>query len=202
MNNESRTIARIGDLWGVVPAINGKIELVYEGEQEGAAMVAQHLIGKALRSYFLLFFPDPSKLKKKKTPSPYQTVLDWFSSNDALDLMLNADEFQYRQSLDSVDGLAQLVETYMPKLDKKDKHTAMEFVLHALAEHSQIGKSMRPMSWKERRIDDLEISRSSALNSSLSNSLEILVRSRFALLFHKCNIYIVFYEKEGTNPDT
>jgi magnesium chelatase subunit I len=142
MNNESRTIARIGDLWGVVPAINGKIELVYEGEQEGAAMVAQHLIGKALRSYFLLFFPDPSKLKKKKTPSPYQTVLDWFSSNDALDLMLNADEFQYRQSLDSVDGLAQLVETYMPKLDKKDKHTAMEFVLHALAEHSQIGKSM------------------------------------------------------------
>lgn len=142
MNNESRTIARIGDLWGVVPAINGKIELVYEGEQEGAAMVAQHLIGKALRSYFLLFFPDPSKLKKKKTPSPYQTVLDWFSGNDALDLMLNADEFQYRQSLDSVDGLAKLVETYMPKLDKKDKHTAMEFVLHALAEHSQIGKSM------------------------------------------------------------
>ena len=142
MNDESRTIARIGDLWGVVPAINGKIELVYEGEQEGAAMVAQHLIGKALRSYFLQFFPDPSKLKKKKTPSPYQEVLDWFSGNDSLDLILSADEFVYRQSLDSVDGLAKLVDNYMPKLDKKDKHTAMEFVLHALAEHSQIGKSM------------------------------------------------------------
>jgi len=142
LNDETRTIARIGDLWGVVPAINGKIELVYEGEQEGAAMVAQHLIGKALRSYFLQFFPDPGKLKKKKTPSPYQTVLDWFANNDSLDLLLNADEFVYRQSLDSVDGLSGLVDTYMPKLHKRDKHTAMEFVLHALAEHSQIGKSM------------------------------------------------------------
>ena len=142
LNDEDRTIARIGDLWGIVPAINGKIELVYEGEQEGAAMVAQHLIGKAIRSYFIQFFPDPGKLKKKKTPSPYQIVLDWFASNEALDIMLNSDEFAYRKSLDSVDGLAKLVETYMPKLDKKNKHTAMEFVLHALAEHSQIGKSM------------------------------------------------------------
>jgi magnesium chelatase subunit I len=30
----------------------------------------------------------------------------------------------------------------MPKLTKTERHTAMEFVLHALAEHSQIGKSM------------------------------------------------------------
>jgi magnesium chelatase subunit I len=142
INNEERTIARIGDLWGVVPAINGKIELVYEGEQEGAAMVAQHLIGKAIRSYFIKFFPDPSKLKKKKTVSPYQTILDWFSNNETLDLMLNADEFAYRQSLDSVEGLGKLVDTYMPKLTKTQRHTAMEFVLHALAEHSQIGKAM------------------------------------------------------------
>jgi magnesium chelatase subunit I len=105
-------------------------------------MVAQHLIGKALRSYFIQFFPDPSKLKKKKTASPYQTILDWFSTNESLDLMLNADEFSYRESLDSVEGLGQLVDTYMPKVDPKDRHTAMEFVLHALAEHSQIGKSM------------------------------------------------------------
>jgi len=142
LNNEERTIARIGDLWGVVPAINGKIELVYEGEQEGAAMVAQHLIGKAIRNYFIQFFPDPGKLKKKKTASPYQTIMDWFAGNEALDLMLNADEFAYRRSLDSVEGLGKLVDTYMPKLEATERHTAMEFVLHALAEHSQIGKSM------------------------------------------------------------
>jgi magnesium chelatase subunit I len=142
LNNEERTIARIGDLWGIVPAINGKIELVYEGEQEGAAMVAQHLIGKAIRSYFTLFFPDPSKLKKKKSTSPYQTIIDWFSGNDVLDLMLNADEFTYRRSLDSVEGLSKLVDTYMPNLPATERHTAMEFVLHALAEHSQIGKAM------------------------------------------------------------
>jgi magnesium chelatase subunit I len=142
LNNEERTIARIGDLWGVVPAINGKIELVYEGEQEGAAMVAQHLIGKAIRSYFIKFFPDPSKLKKKKTASPYQVILDWFSNNETLDIMLNADEFTYRRSLDAVEGLGKLVDIYMPKLEKAERHTAMEFVLHSLAEHSQIGKAM------------------------------------------------------------
>ncbi len=142
LNNEHRTAARVGDLWGVVPAINGKIELVYEGEQEGAAMVAQHLIGKALRSHFVQFFPDPSKLKKKKTASPYQNILDWFSNNDALDLLLNADEATYRKSLESVDGLSRLVQTHMPDLDPAEKYVAMEFVLHSLAEHSQIGKAM------------------------------------------------------------
>jgi magnesium chelatase subunit I len=142
LNEEKKTTARIGDLWGVVPAINGKIELVYEGEQEGAAMVAQHLIGKAIRSYFVQFFPDPSKLKKKKTPSPYQTILDWFSANEQLDLLLNADELSYKKALESIDGLGDLVDQYMPKLGSAERYTAMEFVLHALAEHSQIGKSM------------------------------------------------------------
>mgnify|MGYP003380135195 CR=1 FL=1 len=43
-NNEQHTMVRIGDLFAVVPAITGKIELVYEGEQEGPEKVAQHLI--------------------------------------------------------------------------------------------------------------------------------------------------------------
>ena len=35
INGETSTTARITDFWGVVPAITGKVELVYEGEQEG-----------------------------------------------------------------------------------------------------------------------------------------------------------------------
>ena len=35
MNNEGKSNARISDMQGVLPAINGKVELVYEGEQEG-----------------------------------------------------------------------------------------------------------------------------------------------------------------------
>ena len=50
MNNESNTVVRIADLIGVIPAITGKVELVYEGEQEGAGLVAYNLIGKAIRT--------------------------------------------------------------------------------------------------------------------------------------------------------
>jgi magnesium chelatase subunit I len=35
INKEQKASARITDFWGVVPAITGKVELVYEGEQEG-----------------------------------------------------------------------------------------------------------------------------------------------------------------------
>ena len=56
-NNESTTVVRISDLIGVIPAITGKVELVYEGEQEGAGLVAYNLIGKAIRTQFVDYFP-------------------------------------------------------------------------------------------------------------------------------------------------
>lgn len=58
MNAERHTTARISDLSGVVSAVNGKIELVYEGEQEGAGMVAMSLLNKAIRNQFVALFPD------------------------------------------------------------------------------------------------------------------------------------------------
>src|SRR3972149_2016 len=59
INNEKETHLRLSDLYGVIPSITGKIELVYEGEQEGPAKVAQILIGKAFRSGFTQYFPTP-----------------------------------------------------------------------------------------------------------------------------------------------
>ncbi len=141
LNGESKTIARISDLIGVIPAVNGKIELVYEGEQEGAGIVAQNLLGKAIRNEFIEHFPDPSKLKKKKDPSPYQPIVNWFGDGNVVDLMLLEDEKTFRKGLESIPGLSGLVETYLPKLSKNDKLIAMEFVLFALAEHSLIGKN-------------------------------------------------------------
>jgi magnesium chelatase subunit I len=45
INNETHTTTRLSDFMGVIPAITGKVELVYEGEQEGAAFVAEQLLG-------------------------------------------------------------------------------------------------------------------------------------------------------------
>ncbi len=66
LNGESNTIVRIADLIGVIPAITGKVELVYEGEQEGAGLVAYNLIGKAIRTQFVNYFPSPEQKKKEK----------------------------------------------------------------------------------------------------------------------------------------
>jgi magnesium chelatase subunit I len=64
LNGEEKTYVRVADLVGVIPAVCGKVELVYEGEVEGPVIVAQNLVGKAIRAQFLNFFPDPEKIKK------------------------------------------------------------------------------------------------------------------------------------------
>jgi magnesium chelatase subunit I len=144
LSNDEKTFARIGDLEGVVAAINGKIELVYEGEQEGAATVARGLIGKALRSYFVTPFPDPGKLKKKKQRSPYQEVLEWFAAGNELDLLNEDSQLDYKKKIDSVQGLDDVIGLLSDKsmnTTENNRYVLKEFVLHALAEHSQIGKA-------------------------------------------------------------
>ncbi|MES2621857.1 MAG: magnesium chelatase [Bacteroidota bacterium] len=141
LNGDEKTFARIADLTGVVAAINGKIELVYEGEQEGAAMVAHGLIGKAIRNHFISLFPDPGKLKKKKQASPYQKVLEWFAENNEVDILLGYTDKEYKQTLDSIPALNELVAQLNIKLPANEKYLMKEFILHALAEHSQIGKA-------------------------------------------------------------
>ncbi|HTE06337.1 MAG TPA: hypothetical protein VK824_09090, partial [Planctomycetota bacterium] len=56
--HETRAVARVADLLAATPAITGKIELVYEGEREGPAAVALHLVGHALKTVFERHFPD------------------------------------------------------------------------------------------------------------------------------------------------
>lgn len=141
LSGEEKTYARISDMMGVIPAVNGKIELVYEGEQEGAAIVAQNLLGKAIRNEFIQRFPDPGKLKKKKENNPYQSIVNWFGEGNVVDVMLLEQDKVYRRILDSIPGLSELVDSFSGKLSKNDKAVMMEFVLFAMAEHSLIGKN-------------------------------------------------------------
>ena len=70
LTDETETTVRIGDLAAVEPAITGKVELVYEGEQEGAQSVAQMLIGKAVATIFTRYFPDPSDKEQGRASLP------------------------------------------------------------------------------------------------------------------------------------
>ena len=56
INKEKETQVWISDLVGIIPSITGKIELVYEGEQEGPFQVAMNLVEKATRSQLLFTF--------------------------------------------------------------------------------------------------------------------------------------------------
>lgn len=140
INNESSTFVRITDFLGVIPAITGKIELVYEGEQEGPAKVANMMIGKAIKTLMLQFFPDPEKVKKSKAPNPYAEIINWFGDSNTILLNDDLPLAEYKKSLNSVAGLKDLVKKVHPKLGESQQLLLMEFVLHGLAEFSQLNK--------------------------------------------------------------
>jgi magnesium chelatase subunit I len=55
---KDRTVfPRLSDLAMLLPAITGKVEMVYEGEQQGAEVVARKLIGEAVGKLFATKFP-------------------------------------------------------------------------------------------------------------------------------------------------
>jgi len=140
INSESSTFVRITDFLGVIPAITGKIELVYEGEQEGPAKVANMMIGKAIKTLMLQFFPDPEKVKKSKAPNPYAEIINWFGDSNTILLNDDLPLAEYKKSLNSVAGLKDLVKKFHPKLSENQQLLLMEFVLHGLAEFSQLNK--------------------------------------------------------------
>lgn len=142
INRESKGYARIADIYGILPSITGKVELVYEGEVEGIATVATMLIGKALRKQFAGIFPNPEKNKKSKvkTVSPYAEVVNWFNEGNKVDILQHAPQAVYEKSLLFVKGLNELVKVYFPRAAKQEQLFMMEFALHGLAEFSQLSK--------------------------------------------------------------
>jgi magnesium chelatase subunit I len=140
INNEKSVSIRVLDFIGVIPAITGKVELVYEGEQEGPNIVAQNLVGKAVRSQFLNYFPDPDKYRKQKEKSPYKKVADWFGDGNTVDLLHDMPQAEFDNALKKVPGLAELVNEFHKGKDQPTKQFLMEFALHGLAEYSLISK--------------------------------------------------------------
>lgn len=140
LNNEKIAYLRVADFVGVVPAITGKVELVYEGEQEGPAIVAQNLMGKAIRAQFVNYFPDPEKFRKQKEKSPYKKIADWFGAGNSVDVLNDGTQADYEQALRKVPGLNELVKDFQGKTDSATQLFLMEFALHGLAEFSLISK--------------------------------------------------------------
>ncbi len=152
INNETNTFVWISDLMGVIPSITGKIELVYEGEQEGPYQVAINLLNKAIRTQFVQYFPNPDTLKKKRVVSkktneekeetnPYKPITSWFDKGNVLNLFADMEDAYRIQELYRVDGLHSLAKQYFKQTNDKENALLMEFILHGLAAYSLINKN-------------------------------------------------------------
>lgn len=151
INKEKNTQVWVSDLAGIIPSITGKIELVYEGEQEGPYQVAMNLVDKAIRSQFVQYFPNPDTLKKR-TPrkteasqpieNPYRSIISWFDKGNHINLFFAANDRDRINQLYQVDGLHALVKKTFSHANEKEAALLMEFVLHGLASYSLISKKI------------------------------------------------------------
>jgi magnesium chelatase subunit I len=148
INGEAQTQVWISDLTGIIPSITGKVELVYEGEQEGPYQVAYNLVEKSIRTLFAEYFPNPELIKKRKSKdtqkeeNPYKPITKWFDQGNHLNVFLDTKDADKVQLLYKVDGLFALVKKLYSTANEMEAALLMEFVLHGLASYSLISKKV------------------------------------------------------------
>ena len=177
VNKEKTTQVWISDLVGIIPSITGKIELVYEGEQEGPYQVAMNLLDKAIRSQFVQYFPNPDSLKKRAprkgekpepVDNPYRSTINWFDKGNSVNVLFGATDREKINGLYAVDGLQALVKKSFPHASEKEAALLMEFVLHGLASYSLISKKIveRGIEFKDLMGSMLNIQSSTSFDES------------------------------------
>jgi len=150
---EKRVVARVCDLQAAVSAVSGKVELVLEGEQEGAMNVARALLGRGVKAIFSQRFPDafkPRRVRPRSAQPPeesesqaaaeYRPVLEWFSSGHHLELGDDLPQAEYAKALSGVKGLPELAARYLEPRDAEEHAVAMELVLEGLHQSSMLSR--------------------------------------------------------------
>lgn len=134
-----KTTLRLSDFMGIIPAITGKVELVYEGEQEGAAIVAQHLLSDAIHTFFPAYFPKIEKLEKQGEKNAFSDTIEWFYAS-GFQLLDDCKDEEYHSILDDVAPLDVLIKKYQPQTLKEDIYFIKEFILWGLVEYDKLSK--------------------------------------------------------------
>jgi magnesium chelatase subunit I len=149
-NNDKIIVPRITDLAYVVSGVAGKVELVFEGEEEGITKVAKALIGKAVKTIFKKYFPDPNARPVKrrgeepsaKVKTEYDEILEWFAKGNSLTLTDTMPFEDYSKEILRVPRLKEFTSRHIliPEADRFSLVSAMEFVLDGLHQHSKLAK--------------------------------------------------------------
>ncbi|CAN5574273.1 magnesium chelatase [soil metagenome] len=142
-NNEEVSI-RMTDIAAIIPGMTGKMELVFEGEQEGSIKVSKALISRAIREVFKKYFPDPlqrAKKTDKEIKDPYSDIVEWFQYGGKIIIEDDMKFRDYFNELKKVEGLEKFVKRY-PQFYETEYELAslMEFVIDGLHQNSKIAK--------------------------------------------------------------
>ncbi|MGH9315754.1 MAG: AAA family ATPase [Thermoanaerobaculia bacterium] len=164
---EQRVAPRLCDLPTCLPAITGKVEMVYEGEQQGAEVIAKRLIGTAVKKLFDAKFPAPDSgratqrkreepeegledlgpvRRVRSAPAPekvhplYEPIVEWFSSGNRITISDDTPFAEHLAALDSVPGLRKAVEERFSPASPEELAVGMELVLEGLTQHLKIAR--------------------------------------------------------------
>ena len=143
LQNQNEYHIRICDLQALIPAITGKIELVYEGEQEGVTNVAKLLVGKAIKTVFNKYFPLPDKRQKQDSKNnEYDELVNWFSGQKMVAINSNHSDEKYIKSLQTIKPLDSIVKKYFSNAFSTELGFAVakEFVLESLHQSAFLSK--------------------------------------------------------------
>ncbi|MGB6032003.1 MAG: magnesium chelatase, partial [Bacteroidota bacterium] len=152
LQGEEPVMPRMCDLPHILPGLTGKIELVFEGEQEGSIKVSKALVGKAVRETFSRYFPDPLRRRVRKgqqageqsrnTEDPeYGPITRWFEAGNTIELADDMSLREYSAALGRVPGLRETALRHMPGVDPTHElPSVMEFILDGLHQNSRIAK--------------------------------------------------------------
>jgi magnesium chelatase subunit I len=164
LTGEEVVAPRLVDLFATLPAITGKVEMVFEGEQQGAEIVARKLIGDAVKGLFAAKFPpvegprargerarrreaedDESGPFARERGSaslsgPYERVVAHFAKERTATLSDEAPFARHLADLDAVDGLAELVAAHAKPADDFERAFLMELVLEGLVQSLRIAR--------------------------------------------------------------
>jgi magnesium chelatase subunit I len=168
LRGERRVSPRLCDLPATLPAITGKVEMVYEGEQQGAEVVAKKLIGTAVKKLFDAKFPapdagrpterrrqqevdddeEPTGPVRRARPAPapekihplYEATVAWFGAGNTITLSDDAPFAEHLAALESVPGLKTAVEEHFSPASPEELAIGMELVLEGLTQHLKIAR--------------------------------------------------------------
>ncbi len=139
--NRKSTLLRLSDFGGLIPAITGKVELVYEGEQEGSEEVAMILISDATKTLFNSYFPSIPKLQKADDNGPYKELIDWFVAGNQLDLLDTDSENEYKAKLNAVTPFDGLISKYCSeRKDTDEVYFLKELILWGLSAYDKLSR--------------------------------------------------------------